>query len=133
VLAGITVLSRHLLFEKLAASPNLEWSRERKFVTVRVVNVEIAFSPGCILRTLWTESFFVEMSPECVHVSDMKYYPAPINDRNALLQIDNWKLGIWNTQRRKACIRPTIEEFQPKHIPVEVHGSFHTSDFKGDR
>ncbi len=56
-------------------------------MTVRIMHVEITFSPGTILGTIRLESFLFKMSPECIHICNMEYHSAPANSRVALLQV----------------------------------------------
>lgn len=47
-------------------------ARERKLVTIGIMNMEVAFSPGCIRGSVGIEACFLEESPEYIHVCDMK-------------------------------------------------------------
>ncbi len=101
-------------------------------MTVWILHVKIAFPPGSIPRSIWLKSFLFEMSPECIHICDVKYYSAPASTRAALLQVDDRKLSIWNAQRRETYIRPTVEEFHSQHLAIEPQGSFQMGDLQSD-
>src|ERR1041384_731148 len=102
-------------------------------MTIRIMQVEIPFSPGSVLRIIWLESRLFQMSPERIDISDMKNNPTPVNSRAVLLQVDDRSLTAWNVQRRETGTRPTVEYFHPKHIPIEAHGRVHVSNLQGDR
>ena len=68
-------------------------------MTVWIMQVEVTFSPGCILRGVWVEPIAFEAIPERIHVRDMKNHSAPTSGRVASLQVDEWKCGCRNPER----------------------------------
>jgi len=71
-------------------------------MTVWIMKMEVTFSPGCILRGVWAEPVSFEKIPERIHVRNMKNDSAPTHRGLALLQVDDWKCGLRNPERRKS-------------------------------
>ena len=109
-----------------------ERSRKRQLMTVWIMHVEVPFFPGSVLSNIRIKSFLFEMSPECIHIRDVKYHSPPTSSCLALLQVDDGELGTWNAQRRETCVRPTIEEFHTQQIAIEPQGTLHINDIQGD-
>jgi hypothetical protein len=95
--------------------------------------MEVSFSPGSILRIFRRESFFFQMDPEGIDISNVKYYPSPTVNRTATLQVDDRELGLWNAQGTERRFWPSIEHFHAQYIAIELDGSLHMSDRQGDR
>ena len=52
-----------------------------------IENMEIAFTPGCILWNFRIKSFPLQKCPECIYIGDVEDDPAPLRHAVALLQV----------------------------------------------
>jgi hypothetical protein len=102
-------------------------------VTIGIAKVKVPFSPRCIPRAVWIESFFLKGLPACIHVGNMKDHSPPRDCRTTTLQVDDWRFSIRNAQRRESRIGAAVQEVQPKHILIKTYGALHIGDDEGNR
>src|SRR5205809_2560381 len=63
----------------------------------------------------------------------MEDEPAPAVDRLTLFQIENGRVRVLRTQRRKPCSFSAVKKLHAEYIPIELHGGFHVRDPKSHR
>jgi len=78
-------------------------------VTVGVVHLEEPLAPRGVLWRSRSESFFLEVRPECIHITHVEDYSSPPIYYMVLFKVEDRKPSLWSSQRRESRTGSAVE------------------------
>jgi hypothetical protein len=89
-----SALVEWVVFDSHLCAATSQGLRKREFVTVWIMHMEEALSPGGVLGFFRIISVFSEMTPERIDVHQVEDDSAPLIPGATLLQVQDWALCL---------------------------------------